>query len=95
MFPPMWIQLAVHEHRREDALDQGTWCTSDRRLDAGAVQGARVVAVVEDVVRRAEVPATSQIQTSDVDSDQRDRDDGERPRRDVVLDREHCADAKG
>ena len=77
----------VHEHRREDAPVPRD-LRLERVADAGAVELAGVVAVVDDVGIdgcAGDLPEPHE----HVDHDDPDCDDRERPRRDVVAKREH------
>ena len=79
---------SVHEHRGQPrdvpvVADGGPG-------RAGADDLARLVGVLDD--RAVEIGQLVEDPDREVDRDQRDRDDGERPRRDVVLDREHLLD---
>ena len=93
MLPPTWSQLAVHEHRGERALVPGQLVHRRERREARAAERARVVAVVEDLARRRRPPLPEP--DDDVRHDQPHGDERERPRRDVVLERQHAAGGYG
>ena len=64
--------------------------TADANGIARPLQRARVVAVLDDVVVDA-APAELPEPEDRIDGDDPDRDDGERPRGDVVAERDHAA----
>src|SRR5437870_3557449 len=75
----------VHEHRAEQRLDELVVMARDPK--ARTVYLARVIAPVDHflVYALAELPQPNE----GVGDDDADRDDGRRPRRDVVLERQH------
>ena len=80
----------VHEHRGEDALEPGEVVHLGGRRDARALERTRVEAVAEHVEvdrRSGHLPEPD----GAVHRDQPDGDDGEAPRRDVVLERKQLA----